>query len=164
MTEKMQAIEKNSTWELVHIPEGKNVVGLKWVFRTKYNADRNIQKQKARVVDKGYSRFPGIDSDDTFSPIAQFKSVRVMLALAAQMQLPVYQFDVKSTFLNGDMEEEFYVSQPKGFVINGSRNKVYRLRKALYWLKQAPLRGIANLMLFFTIADSQEVKMSPLFT
>lgn len=149
MTEEMQAIKKNSTWELVDVPEGKNIVGLKWVFRTKYNADRSVQKRKARLVAKGYSQLPSIDFDDTFSPVARFETVRVMLALAAQMQLPVYQFDVKSAFLNGDLEEEVYVSQPEGFVVKGSENKVYRLRKALYGLKQAPRAWYSKIDAFF---------------
>lgn len=135
---EIQAIEKNSTWELVDVPKGKNVVGLKWVFRTKYNADGSIQKHKARLVAKGYSQQQGIDFEETFSPVARFETVRIILALAAQFQLPVFQFDVKSAFLNGDLNEEVYVAQPQGLVVDGAANKAYRLRKALYGLKQAP--------------------------
>lgn len=149
MLEEMQAIERNSTWELVNAPEGKNIIGLKWVFWTKYNADGSIQKHKARLVVKGYSQQQGIDFEETFSPVARFETMRVVLALATQLHLPVYQFDVKSSFLNGDLEEEGYVSQPQGFVINGDENKVFRLRKALYGLKQAPRAWYSKIDSFF---------------
>ena len=123
---------------MVDLPGGKNAIGLKWVFRTKYHADGSIQKHKARLVVKGYSQQQGIDFKETFSPVARFETIRTFLALAAQLNLPVYQFDVKSAFLNGDLEEEVYVSQPEGFVVNGKEDKVYRLKNALHGLKQAP--------------------------
>lgn len=138
MEEELSAIQKNQTWDLVDLPEGKNVIGLKWVFKTKYHADGSIQKHKARLVVKGYSQQQDVDFYETFSPVARFETVRTFLALAAQLNWPVYQFDVKSAFLNGDLEEEVYVSQPEGFVANGNEDKVYRLKKALYGLKQAP--------------------------
>lgn len=99
-------------------------MGLKWVFRIKYNVDGSIQKRKARLVVKGYSQMPGIDFDETYTPVARFETVRIFLALAAQLQLPVYQFDVKSAFLNGTLEEEVYVSQPEGLVLNGQGMRI----------------------------------------
>lgn len=98
MNEEMSAIRKNETWELVDMPEDKNVAGLKWVFRTKFDADGSIQKHKARLVAKGYSQQQGIDYEETFSLVARFETVRVFLAFTAQMNLLVYQFDVKSAF------------------------------------------------------------------
>ncbi|RVW83084.1 Retrovirus-related Pol polyprotein from transposon TNT 1-94 [Vitis vinifera] len=117
MKEEIVAIEKNETWELVELPEDKNVIGVKWVFRTKYLADGSIQKHKARLVAKGYAQQHGVDYDDTFSPVARFETVRTLLALAAHMHWCVYQFDVKSAFLNGELVEEVYVSQPEGFIV-----------------------------------------------
>ena len=115
MAEEMSAIERNETWELADLPKDKNVIGLKWVYRTKYNADGSVQNHKARLVAKGYSQQHGIDYKETFSPATRFETVRNFLALATQLQWPVYQFDVKSAFLNGELEEEVYVSQPEGF-------------------------------------------------
>ncbi|KAK9111245.1 hypothetical protein Scep_018764 [Stephania cephalantha] len=137
MEEEMKAIEKNETWEITDLPEGKNAIGLKWVFKTKFAADGSILKHKARLVAKGYAQQYGIDFEETFSPVARFETVRLILALAAQLQWMVYQFDVKSAFLNGELHEEVYVAQPEGFE-KGNETKVYKLRKALYGLKQAP--------------------------
>ena len=138
MKEEMQAIERNQTWELVDLPNDKSPIGLKWVFRTKFNTDGSVQKHKARLVVKGYAQQQGVDFDETFSPVARFETVRVLLALSAHLNWPVYQFDVKSAFLNGELEEEVYVQQPEGFVVRDNEDKVYRLKKALYGLKQAP--------------------------
>ena len=137
MLEEIRCIEKNNTWELVDLPYGKNATGLKGVFRTKYHADGTIQKHKARLVAKGYAQEKGVDYDETFSLVARFETVRTFLALAAQLGWHVFQFDVKSAFLNGDLKEEVYVIQPGGFIVHGAENKVYRLWKALYGLKQA---------------------------
>lgn len=114
---------------MVNLPEGKNVIGLKWVYRTKYNAGGSIQKHKARLVAKEYGQQQGVHFDETFSSVAHFKMVRTLLALAAQLSWPVYQFDVNSAFLNGDLEKEVYVAQPKGFVMSGQEIKVYRLKR-----------------------------------
>lgn len=121
MMEELQSIEKNKTWELTKLPPGKQVIGLKWVFKTKIASDGSIQKYKARLVAKGYAQKQGIDFEETFSPVAHFEIVRIVLALAAQLQWPVYQFDVKSAFLNGDLVEEVYVAQPEGFVVKGKK-------------------------------------------
>ena len=115
MLEEMISIEKNGTWEMVDLPENKNVIGLKWIFKTKFAADGSLQKHKARLVAKGYAQQYGIDFEETFSPIARFETVRLVLTLVAQLQWAVYQFDVKSAFLNGNLQEEVYVTQPKGF-------------------------------------------------
>ena len=111
---------------------------MKWVFRTKLNADGSVNKHKARLVVKGYAQIFGVDYFDTFAPVARLGTIRLLLALAAQLGWKVYQMDVKSTFLNGFLQEEIYVEQPEGFVAKGKEDKVYRLRKALYVLKQAP--------------------------
>ncbi|KAA0040613.1 Retrovirus-related Pol polyprotein from transposon TNT 1-94 [Cucumis melo var. makuwa] len=138
MKEEMTTIEKNGTWKMVDLPKGKNAIDLKWVYKTKFAADGSLEKHKARLVAKGHAQQHGINFEETFSPVARFETVRVVLALAAQQQWSVYQFDVKSDFLNEELEEEVYVEQPKGFVKKDSEEKVYKLTKALYGLKQAP--------------------------
>ncbi|CAN0920234.1 Retrovirus-related Pol polyprotein from transposon TNT 1-94 [Linum grandiflorum] len=138
MDTEISMIEKNKTWELVDKPKDKPVIGLKWVYKTKFNEDGSIQKHKARLVAKGYSQQPGIDFHETYAPVARMETIRTVIALAAQMELPLYQLDVKSAFLNGELEEEVYVEQPRGYEKKGGEGKVYRLRKVLYGLKQAP--------------------------
>lgn len=119
MEEEMLAIQKNQTWDLVDSPERKKAIGLKWVLRTKYHVDGSIQKHKARLVAKGYSQQQVIDFKETFSPGSRFETMRILLSLAANLNWPVYQFDVKCAFLNDDLEEKVYISQPEGFLVNG---------------------------------------------
>lgn len=123
---------------MTDLPKEKKTIGLKWIFKTQYHANGTIQKHKARLVAKGYSQQQGIDFEETFSPVARFENVRIVLALAAQLQFHVYQFDVKSAFLNGDLQEEVYVTQLERFVVEGKKAKVYKQKKALYGLKQTP--------------------------
>ncbi|GKF61535.1 retrovirus-related pol polyprotein from transposon TNT 1-94, partial [Tanacetum coccineum] len=104
--DEMQAIERNQTWELVDFPNDKSPISLKWLFSTKFNTDGSVQKHKARLVEKGYAQQHGVDFNETFSPVARFETVRILLLLAAHLNWPVYQFDVKSAFLNGELEEE----------------------------------------------------------
>jgi transposase InsO family protein len=138
MEEEIEVIEKNNTWELVERPSEKDVIGVKWVYKVKHNSDGSFKRNKARLVVKGYAQQPGIDYDETFAPVARLDTIRALIALAAQKGWLLYQLDVKSAFLNGELKEEVYVEQPQGFIIKGEEDKVYKLRKALYGLKQAP--------------------------
>ena len=149
MEDELLSIQRNGTWELVDLPEGKNVISLKWIFKTKFLPDGSIQKYKARLVARGFLQQQGIDFEETFAPVARFETVRLILALAAHKQWKIFQFDVKSAFLNGDLEEEVYVCQPPGFENMEEENKVYRLRKALYGLKQAPRAWYSKIDNFF---------------
>ena len=138
MKEELQMIEKNGTWELADRPQHKVAIGVKWVYRTKLNADGTVNKYKARLVVKGYAQVFGVDFSETFAPVARLDTIRMLLALAAQKRWKIYQLDVKSAFLNGYLQEEIYVEQPEGFQVKGQEEKVYLLKKALYGLKQAP--------------------------
>ncbi|KAL0393106.1 UNVERIFIED_CONTAM: Retrovirus-related Pol polyprotein from transposon RE2 [Sesamum radiatum] len=138
MEEEIKMIEKNNTWELTDRPKDKEVIGVKWIYKTKLNADGSIQKHKARLVAKGYSQLPGIDYTETFAPVARLDTIRALIAIAANKKWKIYQMDVKSAFLNGYIDEEIYVEQPQGFIAKSSEEKVLRLKKALYGLKQAP--------------------------
>lgn len=138
MKEELDAIHKNGTWELVDTPPEKKIIGLKWIFKTKFKANGQVLKHKARLVAKGYVQEYGVDYEDVFAPVARMDTVRLLLALAASKGWPVYHLDVKSAFLNGEINEDVYVEQPKGFSIPGKEGKVFKLKKALYGLKQAP--------------------------
>ena len=138
MKEEMHMIDKNKTWELVDKPQGREIIKLKWIYKTKVNQNGEIQKHKARLVARGFTQKPGIDFSETFSPVARLETIRTLIALAAQKKWKIFQLDVKSAFLNGKLEEEIYVEQPQGFLVEGGENKVYRLLKALYGLKQSP--------------------------
>src|SRR6266404_1438524 len=129
---EIDTLDKNGTWELVDLPSGHKTVKSKWVFKLK--ADGRFC---ARLVAKGFTQIPGIDFDETFSPVARFESLRLLLALAALEDWEIHQMDVKSAFLNGVLEEEIYMEQPQGFITTGQETKVCRLRKAIYGLKQA---------------------------
>ncbi|CAL1406644.1 unnamed protein product [Linum trigynum] len=142
MDAEISMIEKNKTWELVDQPEDKPVIGLKWIYKVKFNENGSIQKYKAQLVAEGYSQQPGASNKS-------LETIRTVPALAAQLELPVYQLDVKSTFLNGELEEEVYVEQPRGYEKKGEEDKVYRLRKALYGLKQAPKAWISIIDRYF---------------
>ncbi|TYK19521.1 Retrovirus-related Pol polyprotein from transposon TNT 1-94 [Cucumis melo var. makuwa] len=114
MEEELPMIEKNKTWILVDRPQDRKVIGVKWVFRTKLNADGSINKHKARLVVKGYAQIFGVDYSDTFAPIARMNTIRLLFAIASQKGWKLYQLDVKSAFLNGVLQEEIYVEQPEG--------------------------------------------------
>ncbi|KAF0888781.1 hypothetical protein E2562_017781 [Oryza meyeriana var. granulata] len=116
-----------------------------WVYKVKKNAAGEVIKHKARLVAKGYVQQPGVDFDEVFAPVARIESVRLLLALAAQEGWPVHHMDVKSAFLNGELIEEVYVRQPPGFTVAGHEDKVLRLDKALYGLRQAPRAWNAKL-------------------
>jgi hypothetical protein len=138
MNEELDQIEKNNTWELVPRPEDKNVIGSKWVFKNKMNKKGQVVRNKFRLVCKGYAQVEGQDFVETFAPVARLEAIRMFLAYSCHKNFKVYQMDVKSSFLNGDLEEEVYMEQPKEFSLTDNPNYVCKLKKALYGLKQAP--------------------------
>ncbi|GJV54564.1 ribonuclease H-like domain, reverse transcriptase, RNA-dependent DNA polymerase [Tanacetum coccineum] len=138
MKVELDSINRNNTWKLTTLPKGHKAIGLKWVFKTKKDANGNIIKHKARLVAKGYIQEHGIDFEEVFAPVARMETVRLLLAIAANNKWEVHHLDVKSAFLHGDLKEEVYVTQPEGFIKREDNGKVYRLIKALYGLRQAP--------------------------
>ena len=125
----------NHTWELVNLLPGNKPLGSKWIFKRKVKADGTIDKYKARLVVKGYRQKEGLDYFDTYSPVMRITSIRVLVAIAAVYGLEIHQMDVKTAFLNGELEEEIYMEQPGGFVVTGKEKKVCKLVKSLYGLK-----------------------------
>lgn len=138
MKEEINAIERNDTWVLTDLPEGQKPIDLKWVYKLKKDTDGKVIKHKARLVAKGYVQRLGVDYEEVFAPVTRMETVRLLLALSAKNGWQIHHLDVKSAFLNGELQEIVYVTQPKGFEKEGEEQKVYRLYKALYGLRQAP--------------------------
>lgn len=150
MDEEIRAIERNHTWKLVKRPLGAKTIGVKWVFKTKFNEQGEVNKYKARLVVKGYAQQYGIDYTEVYAPVARLDTVRMILAVAAQRGWTVYQLDVKSAFLYGELQEEVFVEQPKGYEMKGEEQlMVYKLQKALYGLKQAPRAWFSRIEGYF---------------
>jgi hypothetical protein len=135
---EMDSIMSNGTWEVVSRPYGCKPIGCKWVFKKKLRPDGTIEKYKARLVAKGYNQKEGEDFFDTYSPVARLTTIRVLLSLATSYGLLVHQMDIKTTFLNGELEEEIYMNQSDGFTVKGQEGMICKLLKSLYGLKQAP--------------------------
>ena len=138
MEEEMDSLHENHTYELIELPRGKKALRNKWVFKLKPGDGGNPPRYKARIVVKGFQQKKGVDFDKIFAPFMKMTSIRTMLSITSNMDLEVEQLDVKITFLHGDLEEEIYIHQLKGFVEKGKENLVCRLRKTLYGLNQAP--------------------------
>uniref|UniRef100_M1AZF9 Retrotransposon protein, unclassified n=1 Tax=Solanum tuberosum TaxID=4113 RepID=M1AZF9_SOLTU len=155
MEEELSMINKNDTWELVYRPEQKNVIGVKWVYRTKFNPADSIFKHKARHVVKGYSQQPGMDFGDTFSPAAQNEPVRYLVTLAAQYKWKIFHLDVKSAFLHGLLEEDIYI-EPKGFTVAGKKTRCTSLEKLSMVLNKLQELGIVGRIFIFCLKASTE--------
>jgi hypothetical protein len=139
MHKDLNSFKRNEVWSLVERPQNcKNVIGTKWIFKNKQDANGIVIRNKARLVAQGYSQKEGIDYGETFAPVARLESIRIMLAYASHHNFKLQQMDVKSDFLNGPLKELVYVKQPPGFKDPKFPNHVYKLHKALYGLKQAP--------------------------
>ena len=161
MDEKINAIGKNKTWDLVELRKGKEVIGFKWVYKTKSNAEGKIERHKARLVVKGYKQQYGRDYEETFVPVTRMETVRAVLSIAAQNKWKVCQMDVKSAFLNGMLMEEVYIEQPLGYEKKGQEHKVCRLKKALYGLKQAPRAWYSRIYSYLQKMDLKSLRENP---
>ena len=137
MDSEMASLGKAGTYTLVPLPVNRTAIGCKWVYKTKRGASGHVNKYKARLVAKGFLQRYGVDYDETYAPVARFPSIRAILALAAHHDWELHQMDVKSAYLNGDLEEDIYMTQPEGYVAPGQQHLVCKLNKALYGLKQA---------------------------
>ncbi|GKC87475.1 putative ribonuclease H-like domain-containing protein, partial [Tanacetum coccineum] len=138
MQEEMQQFVNQEVWKLVPLPDGKIVIRTKWILKIKRDDKGIVVRNKARLVAQGHRQEEGINYDEVFAPVARIEAIRLFLAFASYMGFMVYQIDVKSAFLYGEIEEEVYVTQPKGFEDPHFPKHVYRVVKALYGLHQAP--------------------------
>ena len=137
MEEELKSMDQNQVWDLVELPKGCKRVGCKWVFKTKRDSIGNIERYKARLVAKGFTQKNGIDYKETFSPVSKKDSLRIIMALVAHYDLELHQMDVKTAFLNGNLEEEIYMDQSEGFSVKGKEHMVCKLKKSIYGLQQA---------------------------
>ena len=148
MHEELNQFARNEIWTFVPRSKKMNVIGTKWVFKNKLDEQGVIVRNKARLVAKGYNQEEGIDFGETYAPMARLEAVRILLAYTCMNRFKLHQMDVKSSFLNGYIDEEVYVSQPSGFEDHKYPDHVFKLKKALYGLKQAPRQWYERLSNF----------------
>ncbi|GJY21128.1 retrotransposon protein, putative, ty1-copia subclass [Tanacetum coccineum] len=137
MNVEMQSMKDNDVWVLVELPPNARTVGSKWLFKKKTDMDGAVYIFKARLVAKGFTQTYGVDYEETFSPVADIRAIRILIAIAAYYDYEIWQMDVKTAFLNGHLSEEVYMEQPEGFVNPKYPNHVCKLKRSIYGLKQA---------------------------
>ncbi|PKU78290.1 Retrovirus-related Pol polyprotein from transposon TNT 1-94 [Dendrobium catenatum] len=145
MSAEFEALQRQGTWTLVPYDPSQNLLGCKWLFKTKYNADGSIARYKARLVAQGFKQEHGLDYHETFSPVAKFATIRVFLTVAINRGWPIIQLDVSNAFLHGTLKEVIHMKQPAGFVDSQYPNHVCLLKKSIYGLKQSPREWFATL-------------------
>lgn len=133
---ELEALNKNNTWTLTSLPAHKKAFGCKWIFKLKLHVNGTIERYKARLVAKGFTETEGIDYMDTSSPVVKMTTIRVLLSIAASQNWSLYQLDVNTTFLHGDLNEEVYMQPPTDLLLSAP-NQVCKLQRSLYGLKQA---------------------------
>nr|GEW49462.1 hypothetical protein [Tanacetum cinerariifolium] len=161
LQEELNEFERLEVWELVPRPDQVMVITLKWIYKVKLNELGGILKNKARLVARGYRQEEGIDFEESFALVARLEAIWIFLVYAAHKNMVVYQMDVKTAFLNGNLREEVYVSQLDGFVDPDNPNHVYKLKKALYGLKQAPHAWYDKLSSFLLSQDFSKGLVDP---
>ncbi|GJX72987.1 putative RNA-directed DNA polymerase [Tanacetum coccineum] len=137
MNAEMQSMKDNQVWNLVDLPPNCKTVGSKWLFKKKTDMDGNIHTYKARLVAKGFTQTYEVDYEETFSPVADIKAIRILIAIAAYYDYEIWQMDVKTAFLNGRLNKDVYMVQPEGFVNPKHPGRVCKLQRSIYRLKQA---------------------------
>ncbi|GJV47783.1 retrovirus-related pol polyprotein from transposon TNT 1-94 [Tanacetum coccineum] len=138
MQEEIHEFERLEVWELVPCPDKVFLIKMKWIYKVKTDEFGGVLKNKARLVAQGFRQEERINFEESFAPVARIEAIRIFVANTAHKNMTIYQMDIKTDFLNGELKEEVYVSQPEGFVDQDNPSHVYKLKKALYGLKQAP--------------------------
>jgi hypothetical protein len=137
MHKELKALTENHTWSIVSLPAGKEVVGCRWIFKTKFKSDGTVDRHKARLVAQGFTQKFGVDYKETFAHVAKMTTVRVLLSVAINQGWPLFQMDVSNAFLHGDLEEEVFMKLPPGHPHSGNSMLVCKLHKSIYGLKQS---------------------------
>ena len=138
MNDEMKSMHDNDVWDLVKLLEILKPIGCKWIFKTKMDSKGNGERYKVHLVAKGFTQYEGIDYNKIFSPVSSKDSFRIIMTLIAHFDLELHQMDVKTAFLNGEIDETIYMEQPENFVIGNPKFMVCKLKKSLYGLKQSP--------------------------
>nr|GEZ14796.1 hypothetical protein [Tanacetum cinerariifolium] len=158
MQEELHQFIRLDVWELVPSPDGIKPLTLKWLFKNKHDEENTVIRNKTRLVVRGYRQEEGIDFEESFTPVARMEAIRIFLAYAAHKGFKVYQMDVKIAFLYGSLKEDMYVCQPEGFINADYPSLVYKLKKELYWLKQAPRAWLTNSPLIRNPVDATKYR------
>ncbi|GKA67270.1 retrotransposon protein, putative, ty1-copia subclass [Tanacetum coccineum] len=153
MNTKMQSMNDNQVWILVEFPPNGRTVRSKWIFKKKTDMDGNVHTFKARLVAKGYTQTYGVDYGETFSPVAYIRAIRILLAIASFYDYEIWQMYVKTAFLNDHLSEDVYMVQPEGFVDLKHPNKVCKLQRSIYGLKQASKTSGSNVAFLVLYVD-----------
>ncbi|CAA7057839.1 unnamed protein product [Microthlaspi erraticum] len=165
MTEEMESLWKNGTWIIVDRPKDKKVIGSRWLYRLKSGIPGvESERHKARVVARGFTQKEGIDYQEVFAPVVKHLSIRILMSLVVKEDLELEQMDVKTAFLHGELEEELYMEQPEGFVVDPKKDQVCLLKKSLYGLKQAPRQWNKKFNAFMMSQNSLAVDMTHVST
>ncbi|GJY76367.1 retrovirus-related pol polyprotein from transposon TNT 1-94, partial [Tanacetum coccineum] len=135
MQEEIHEFKRLEVWELVLCPDKVFLIKLKWIYKVKIDESGGVLKNKARLVAHGFKQEEGIDFKESFAPLARIEAIRIFVANSAHKNMTIYQMDVKTAFLNGELKEEVYVSQLEGFVDQDNPSYVHKLKNALYGLK-----------------------------
>ncbi|UYV63360.1 hypothetical protein LAZ67_2003844, partial [Cordylochernes scorpioides] len=159
MNEEMNSLTENDVYECTTLLPGQNPIDCKWVLKTKLNSKGEITRYKARPVAKGFVQKKGIDYEETFSPVARHDTIRTLLAIAANEDLKLVQFDIKTAFLYGDLQDQIYIKQPEGF--NNGTDLVWKLKKSLYGLKQSPRCWNQKIVNFMKVRCRKESTTDP---
>ena len=139
--EEMEEFVRQKIFSTVASPKGHKMIGCKWVFKMKHDADGQVERYKARLIAQGFSQIPGIDFNETFAPVTQHQTFQTLLVLVNQHHWHIHQMDVKTAFLNGNLENKIYMKIPPG--VESDTEQVWLLYKALYGLKQASCKDLS---------------------
>nr|GEZ20126.1 retrovirus-related Pol polyprotein from transposon TNT 1-94 [Tanacetum cinerariifolium] len=138
MQDDIHEFDRLQVWELVSRPDCVMIIALKWIYKIRLDEYGDVLKNNARLLAKGYRQEEGIDFEESFASVSRIEAIRIFITNATSKNMIIYQMDVKTAFMNGELKEEVYVNQPEGFVDPDHPTHVYHLKKALYSLKQAP--------------------------
>jgi len=161
MRKEYDSLMTNNTWTLVPLPVGRKLVSCKWVFKIKQGTNGEVERYKARLVVRSFTQTYEMDYKETFLPITKCTSIRCFIALATLEDMEIHQMDVKTAFLNGELEEEIYMEQPQGFVHQRGEHLVCRVHKSMYGLKQFPRAWNQKLDAFFKSIEFMKSDVDP---